>query len=121
MVLSSATKAKLGALFYNAKDAYMLCTTLNEMGHLQPATPIQTDDAVSAGITNDKVKQHIAKAVDMRFDVRFYWIKDHVKNGEFLIHWRKGLDNNADYSTKHHSNLRVEGVCSLGREVIDNI
>jgi hypothetical protein len=99
MVLSSATEAELGALFYNAKDACMLRTTLTEMGHPQPATPIQTDNAVAAGISNDNVKQRRSKAIDMRF----YWIKDRVKNGEFLIHWRKGIDNAADYFTKHHS------------------
>jgi hypothetical protein len=99
MVLSSATEAELGALFYNAKEACMLRTTLSEMGHPQPATPIQTDNAVASGIANDKVKQRRSKAIDMRF----YWIKDRVKNGEFLIHWRKGIDNDADYFTKHHS------------------
>ena len=82
-----------------AKYACMLRTTLSEMGHPQPATAIQTDNAVASGIANDKVKQRRSKAIDMRF----YWIKDHVKNGELLIHWRQGIDNNADYFTKHHS------------------
>jgi hypothetical protein len=100
MVLFSATEAKLGTLFYNTKDACVLhTTTLSEICHPQPATPIQTDNAVAAGITNDTVKQHRSKAINMQF----YWIKDHVKNGEFLIHWRKGIDNVADYFTKHHS------------------
>jgi hypothetical protein len=67
MVLSSATEAELGALFYNAKDACMLRSTLTEMGHPQPATPIQTDDAVAAGISNDSAKQRRSKAIDMRF------------------------------------------------------
>ena len=35
--------------------------------------------------------------------MRFYWIKDCASNGEFLIHWRLGSDNLADYFTKHHS------------------
>jgi hypothetical protein len=38
-VLSSATEAELGALFYNAKDAIELRTTLEAMGHPQMATP----------------------------------------------------------------------------------
>jgi hypothetical protein len=103
MVLSSATKAELlGALFYNAKkDACMLRTTLSEMGHPQPATPIQTNNAVAAGIADDTVKQCQSKAINMRF----YWIKDRMKNGEFLIDWRKGLDNAVNYFTKHHSPL----------------
>jgi hypothetical protein len=65
MVLSSATEAELGPLFYNAKDACMLHTTLSEMGHPQHATPIQTNNAIAAGITNDTVKQCRSKAIEM--------------------------------------------------------
>ena len=36
-VLSSATEAETGALFYNAKEA---CTTLSELGYPQTPTPI---------------------------------------------------------------------------------
>ena len=36
-------------------------------------------------------------------DMRFYWIRDRVRQGHFLVHWRKGNDNLADYHTKHHS------------------
>ena len=99
VVLSSATEAELGALFYNAKDAAWLHTTLAELGHPQPPTPIQTDNACAAGILNDTVKQCHSKAIDMRF----YWIKDHISQGQFIVHWHKGTDNLADYFTKHHS------------------
>jgi hypothetical protein len=99
MVLSSATEAELGALFYNAKDAAWLRTTLIDMGHPQPPTPIQTDNVCAAGIANDTVKQRRSKAIDMRF----YWIRDRIQQGQFLVHWRKGADNLADYFTKHHS------------------
>ena len=56
-VLSSAVEAKLGALFYNCKEAHPICTTLKELGHLQPPTPIQTDNSTAAGIANNTVKQ----------------------------------------------------------------
>ena len=45
VVLSSATEAEMGALFYNAKDAAWLHTTLQDLGNPQPPTPIQTDNA----------------------------------------------------------------------------
>jgi len=99
VVLSSATEAEFAALFFNAKDGAMLRTTLAEMGHPQPATTIQTDNSCAAGICNDTVKQHRSKAIDMRF----YWVRDRVRQGQFLIHWRRGTDNLADYFTKHHS------------------
>jgi hypothetical protein len=36
-------------------------------------------------------------------DMRFYWIKDRVAQDQYVVHWRKGSDNLADYFTKHHS------------------
>jgi hypothetical protein len=98
-VLSSATEAEAGALFYNAKEATVLRTTLTALGHPQPPTPIQTDNACAAGIANDTVRQRRSKAMDMRF----YWVRDRVAQGEFLVYWRRGTDNLADYFTKHHS------------------
>ena len=97
-VMASATEAEVGALFHNAQDACMIRNTLEFLGHKQPATPIQTDNACAEGIANDTVKQKRSKAIDMRF----YWIRDRVKQGQFVVYWRKGEDNLADYFTKHH-------------------
>ena len=97
-VMASATEAEVGALFHNAQDACMIRNTLEFLGHQQPATPIQTDNACAEGIANDTVKQKRSKAIDMRF----YWIRDRVKQGQFVVYWRKGADNLADYFTKHH-------------------
>ena len=76
----------------------MLRNTLDFLGHSQPSTPIQTDNACAEGIANDAVKQKHSKAIDMQF----YWLKDRVKQGQFIIHWKPGRDNHADYWTKHH-------------------
>jgi hypothetical protein len=35
-------------------------------------------------------------------DMRFYWIKDRVKQGQFKTYWGPGFQNLADYFTKHH-------------------
>ena len=43
MVLSSAAEAEFGALFHNTKEATPLHTTLAELGHPQPPTPILVD------------------------------------------------------------------------------
>jgi hypothetical protein len=99
VVLSSATEAETGALFYNTKEAVSLRTTLEEIGHPQPPTPIQCDNACATGICNDTVKQRRSKAIDMRF----YWVRDRIRQGQFHIYWRPGKDNLADYFTKHHS------------------
>jgi len=56
-VLSSAAKAKLGALFLNAQALCPVCIALEELGHPQPTTPLQTDNNTASGIVNDTVKQ----------------------------------------------------------------
>jgi hypothetical protein len=45
-VMSSADEAELGALFINPKEAVYLRQILEEMGHPQPRTPIQTDNTM---------------------------------------------------------------------------
>jgi hypothetical protein len=97
-VVSSAAEAKLAALFHNGKEANPIRITLQELGHEQPPTPIQTDNSTATGIANDSIKQKRSKAIDMRF----YWIRDHVRQGQFHIFWKKGIHNRADYFTKHH-------------------
>eukprot|EP00957_Ditylum_brightwellii_P022127 1669528-Ditylum_brightwellii.AAC.1 len=49
-VMALAAEAELGALFENAKEVVALRTTLRELGHHQPATPIQVDNSVAHDI-----------------------------------------------------------------------
>jgi hypothetical protein len=97
-VQSSAAEAELGALFLNAKEACPTRICLEELGHSQPATPIVTDNSTATGISNDSVKQKRSKAIDMRY----YWVRDRVRQNQFRIHWKPGKTNRADYFTKHH-------------------
>jgi hypothetical protein len=97
-VLSSATEAELASLFHNGKEACPIRIILEELGHPQPPTPLQTDNSTASGISNDTVKQKRSKAIDMRF----YWIRDRVRQKQFHICWKKGILNKADYFTKHH-------------------
>jgi hypothetical protein len=48
---------------------------------------------------NVTIKQKRTKAMDMRF----YRIKDCMKQGQFKIYWGPGIQNLADYFIKHHS------------------
>ena len=36
-------------------------------------------------------------------DMRFYWIRDRVKQKQFEVRWQPGKTNLADYPTKHHT------------------
>jgi hypothetical protein len=51
-VMSSASKAKLGALYTTAKEMVPLCQTLIKMGWPQTCMPIQTDNSTAIGVTN---------------------------------------------------------------------
>ena len=35
--------------------------------------------------------------------MRFNWIRDRVSQKQFEIYWEKGIQNLADYPTKHHA------------------
>jgi hypothetical protein len=98
-VMSSAAEAEIGAVFINSKEGAVLRTTLEELGHPQPPTPMETDNTTATGYSNGTMKQKLTKAMDMRF----YWIKGRVKQGQFDVYWGPGYQNLADYFTKHHS------------------
>jgi hypothetical protein len=74
-VMASAAEAEVGALFNNGQEAVDVRTTLCELGHPQPPTPIKTDNSTAAGISNNTMKQRRSQAMDMRF----YWIRDRVQ------------------------------------------
>ena len=98
-VMSSAQEAETGAGFFNAKEILPLRTALEGLGHPQGPTPLQFDNKVATSILNDEVSQRRSKAMDMRF----YWLRDRVKQHQFHVHWKRGTHNIADYYTKHHS------------------
>eukprot|EP00957_Ditylum_brightwellii_P177918 13551918-Ditylum_brightwellii.AAC.1 len=50
-VLASVSEAELAVLFYNAREAVPIWTTLEEMEHKQPATTIVTDNNIVHGLT----------------------------------------------------------------------
>ena len=97
-VAASAAEAELGALFLNAKEAKILRLTLSEMGHPQPPTPIRTDNSTAAGITNNTIRQRRSRSMD----VRFYWVRDRVQQGQLIVYWGPGKENLGDFYTKHH-------------------
>ena len=97
-VMASAAEAETAALFHNTQHGAMIRTILEEMGHPQPPTPVQTDNSTAVGLANGTIRQRKSKAMDMRF----YWVQDRVKQGQFLVYWNKGSTNRGDYFTKHH-------------------
>jgi len=97
-VAASAAEAELGALFLNMKEARILRLTLKELGHPQPPTPVHVDNSTAVGITNGTIKRQRSRAMEMRY----FWACDQVNAGHFNVVWHPGLENLADYYSKHH-------------------
>ena len=97
-VMTSATKEELAALYIMAREAVYIIIVLMEMGHKQPATPLQTDNATAEAVYNGKIQPKRTKAMDMKF----HWLRDRKCQEQFRIYWRPSKSNYADYWTKHH-------------------
>ena len=96
--MSSAQEAETGAGFVTARELVPARITLEELGHAQGPTPLQFDNQCAKGILTDEIKQKCSKAMDMRF----YWLRDRIRQGQFKIFWKYGVFNDGDYVTKHH-------------------
>jgi hypothetical protein len=105
--MSSTAKAELGALFINATTAVSIQQTLIELGHLQPCTPMQTDNATSHALLNNKILPKALKAMDMCF----HWLRCRSAQGQIRYYWRPGTQNLADYFTKLHPATHHKSVC----------
>jgi hypothetical protein len=60
-VMSSAAEAEIGTVFINAKEGAVLRTTLEELGHKQPPTPMETDNTTATGYSNGTVEKNAQK------------------------------------------------------------
>jgi hypothetical protein len=65
--MSSAAEAEIGAVFINAKEGAVLRTTLEEVGHKQPPTPMEMDNTTATEYISGKIKQKRTKAMYMRY------------------------------------------------------
>jgi hypothetical protein len=64
-MVASAAESEVGACFDNAQGGAPLRVTLTEVGHIQPTTPLRTDNSTVFGILNKNIKQKRSKAMDM--------------------------------------------------------
>ena len=95
--MSSAAEAEIGALFLNSRQAIPARTTLEEMGHKQPPTPIQTDNTTALGFVSKNMLPKATKSTDMKF----WWMRDRSDQSQFRYYWGAGKGNRGDYWTKH--------------------
>ncbi len=64
-VMSSAVEAELSALFINAKMVVSMQRTLEELGHPQPRTPIQTNNSTAHTLLTNKILPKALRAMEM--------------------------------------------------------
>jgi hypothetical protein len=108
-VVASAAESEVGACFHNAQSGAPLRVTLAELGHIQPPTPLRTDNSTAFGILSDTIKQKRSKAMDMRY----HCLTDRVRQKQFDVYWRPGRENFGDYHTKHDSAQHHKDMCGL--------
>jgi hypothetical protein len=99
-VMSSAAESETGGIYMAGQQACPIRVAAIELGHPQPptGTPVYTNNSTAKGILTASLRQKLSKA----FDMRFYWMRDRIKQGMFDLSWCKGELNRADYFTKHH-------------------
>jgi hypothetical protein len=69
--------------FINAKTAVSMQQMLIKLGHRQPRTPMQTDNATALALLTNKILPKALKAMDMRF----HWLRCHNAQGQFRYYW----------------------------------
>jgi hypothetical protein len=57
---------------------------------------METDNNTAIGYSNGTIKQKRTKAMD----IRFYWIKDRARQGQFNVYWGTDYQNLADFFHK---------------------
>ena len=98
-VVASAAEAETGGLFHNCQNAIYIRRLLTILNHKQIATPVKTDNSTAAAFVTDMIKQKRSKSWDMRY----HWIRDQQLQNNIKVYWDKGINNYADYFTKHHA------------------
>jgi hypothetical protein len=100
-VVTSAAEAEVAGVFHNTQMAIPIRRMLEKLNHIQPPTPIKTDNSTATGFIYDNIHQKRSKSWDMRY----YWLRDRILQKQFKFFWEKGESNHADYFTKHHATI----------------
>jgi hypothetical protein len=95
-VVASVGEAEYAALFKVAQICENIRSSCTDIGYPQQPTTLICDNTCAVGIANDTCKIKRLKAIDMRF----HWVRDRVRMGHFVVTWKPGNVNLADFFTK---------------------
>ena len=65
--MTSAADAEIGALYINSRQAIPARHLLEEMGHKQPPTPIQTDNTTALGFVTKNLQPKATKSTEVNY------------------------------------------------------
>jgi hypothetical protein len=68
------------------------------MGHPQPKTPVNCDNATLIGIVNNTIKHQCLQSME----IKIFWIGGKTAQEMYALKWHPGQENMADYQSKHH-------------------
>jgi hypothetical protein len=66
------------------------------LGHPRPPTPLLCDNEFAIGLANDTIKIKKSKSIDLRF----HWLRDCIRQGQFSMLHIPGDQILADFFTK---------------------
>ena len=85
-VVTSAVETEIGALFINTRNAIPARYLLEEIGHSQPATPVQTDNSTALGFVTKNINRKQTKSAAMNY----WYMRDQQDQKQFRYYWREG-------------------------------
>ena len=119
-VMTSAADAEIGVLYVNTRHVIPTRRTLEEMGHPQPSTSVQTDNTTALGFATKHIQPKLTKSTDNK-----HWsMRDQEEQQNFNYMWTSGKQIKRDYFTKHfcsahHRQVRPEHLTA--RSTLDEL
>jgi hypothetical protein len=95
-VVASVAEAELAGGFQIAQAAVHFRRILHDLGYPQSPTLLRMDNTVAISIATESINAKRSKSMDMRF----FWIIDRIKQGQFSVQHIPGEYNIADHFTK---------------------
>jgi hypothetical protein len=95
-VVASVAEAELAGGFRAAQNAVPHRRTLHDLGYPQQATLLRMDNTVAIGLAEARINAKRSKTMDMRF----FWLVDRIRQGQFTSAHIRGEWNLADFFTK---------------------
>ena len=95
--MTSAADAEIEAQYINSRKLIPAWTTVEEMVHKQPPTPIQTYNTTALGFVTKNLHPKATNSTDMKH----WFMCDRQDRNQFRYYWGSGKYNEAEYYIKH--------------------